>query len=49
MGYFVEEALTRKAPDGDGWLRTEDVGRMKKEDFLTLTGGKESKANAIHV
>jgi len=38
MGYLSEEAATRAALDGDGWLRSGDVGKASWRACLRSSG-----------
>ena len=37
MGYLGNEKATRETFDADGWLHTGDVGRIDRENFITIT------------
>ena len=37
-GYFQEPARTAELIDADGWLRTGDLGRVRPDGYLELTG-----------
>ncbi len=43
MGYYGDEAATREAIDGEGWLRTGDIGHFGRRDgCLHITGRQKS-------
>ena len=41
MGYYKQEAETRKVLDAEGWLRTGDVGKFVRKRFLMITDRKK--------
>ncbi|WP_345797329.1 class I adenylate-forming enzyme family protein [Castellaniella sp. MT123] len=46
VGYYLNEAETKKRIDGDGWIHTEDTGFVGKEDgLLRITGRKSDRIN----
>ena len=38
--YFANEGETRKTIDADGWLKTGDLGQIRKDGKLVLSGGR---------
>ncbi|XP_063685057.1 long-chain-fatty-acid--CoA ligase ACSBG2-like isoform X2 [Bolinopsis microptera] len=38
MGYMHDEDTTSKTVDKDGWLHSGDIGKLDKNNFLTITG-----------
>ena len=38
MGYLNMEDKTREAFDGEGWLRSGDIGRKDGDGYLYITG-----------
>lgn len=38
MGYLNQEAKTKAAIDDEGWLHSEDIGRVDADGFLFITG-----------
>jgi long-chain acyl-CoA synthetase len=40
-GYWNNQAASADALDGDGWLRTGDIGSLDEEGFLKVTGRKK--------
>lgn len=38
MGYFQDEATTRKVLDAEGWLHTGDIGKIVHKRFLQISG-----------
>lgn len=38
LGYYNNDALTKKTIDKDGWLHSGDLGFIDKEGFLTIIG-----------
>ncbi|XP_055588509.1 uncharacterized protein LOC129740818 [Uranotaenia lowii] len=41
LGYFDNEEATRQIIDGDGWVRTGDIGYLDDEAFVYLVGRKK--------
>lgn len=40
-GYYKNEAATREAVDGEGWLASGDLGAITDEGYLVVTGRKK--------
>ena len=38
MGYLGLPEKTKQVIDDDGWLHTEDIGKMDKDGFVYVTG-----------
>lgn len=38
MGYLNQPEKTKAAVDAEGWLHTEDIGRVDKDGYLFITG-----------
>lgn len=46
VGYYLNEAETAKRIDASGWIHTEDIGLVGKEDgLLRITGRKSDRIN----
>jgi fatty-acyl-CoA synthase len=39
-GYFANDSETLKAIDADGWLKTGDLGQVRRDGKLVLSGGR---------
>ena len=42
LGYWDDDPATREAVDGEGWLRTGDLGRLDDDGYLFVTGRSKS-------